>query len=619
MWKLTRSELLYHKWLVITFFIVFPFMMLFLSGILFSGQEGKARQELMDVNNLRLWVSDNGIIARNLSYNPSWGLEYPSRSGKMIMGASGLWMGGKTDEKIHTVVAAYQTEYSPGRLEPTAPNEQAETMFKIDPADKTDNLLLQKWQKALNIQEPEFNDIIKFGDQVIWTVFNDAQSDMHTVAAGSSRPMNVEVEQTTFAYNREGVLDNTIFVKFRIKNLGKFELHDMWFSLWSDPDVGLAVDDLTGYDETLRMAYAYNASKNDKIYSIPPAVGIIFLEAKNVTTGETALPNSSAQYTIGLDPRSSERTYCLMQGLSQNGDPTYNPKTGLVSPHFYTGNPVTDEGWLDSQPGDHRIMLNIGPTVFSPGDVQELVFAYIVMTGKDNLDSVTKLKQAGSEIKLHYQEGFAHVSSLPKTNHEIGQEARTLGMEKVWVIVIFFFIILNIIIAHNSQEKRELMQISLPVSTYKIAFARLSILFIPTFVFLAIIVLVFPLINLFSMINILFLTNIIFVILQIYLIIILMTDVFNTYLAEHKREMIFGLGVILVGLNLVGVVFMYLFQQKGPKVRIIHTIFSFIDNTLSTIIDSFNITQWSYVLTISLILFSLLSILTFVNRKSYVK
>src|SRR5207249_2374462 len=54
------------------------------------------------------------------------------------------------------------------------------------------------------------------GDQMLWCVYNDADANAHTNPAGSTNPLGVEIQQTTFAFNRTGALGNTVFLKYRI-------------------------------------------------------------------------------------------------------------------------------------------------------------------------------------------------------------------------------------------------------------------------------------------------------------------------------------------------------------------------------------------------------------------
>src|SRR5207244_8057400 len=118
-----------------------------------------------------------------------------------------------------------------------------------------------------------------FGDQTLWAVYNDADPGQHRNRAGSTAPLGIQVEQTTFEFNQQGALGNTVFMKFRIINAGSNTLDSTYVSVWSDPDLGGAADDLVGCDTTRSLGYVYNATNMDDLYgSMPPSVAFDFLE-----------------------------------------------------------------------------------------------------------------------------------------------------------------------------------------------------------------------------------------------------------------------------------------------------------------------------------------------------
>jgi len=149
---------------------------------------------------------------------------------------------------------------------------------------------LQKWNDT-SIRE--FRDLGVFGEQLLlsirydnWSVYNDADPARHTSVAGSTQPLGIEVQQTTFAFYHPGPIANIIFVRYKLINKGGNTLDSMFVSAWSDPDLGGALDDLVGCDTTLSLGYAYNSTNNDEVYSSrPPAVGLQFLQGPVIPTG----------------------------------------------------------------------------------------------------------------------------------------------------------------------------------------------------------------------------------------------------------------------------------------------------------------------------------------------
>jgi hypothetical protein len=97
-------------------------------------------------------------------------------------------------------------------------------------------------------------------------------------------------------------------------------------------------------------------------------------------------------YINATDPRSKDESYYYMQGLDLHGDPVTNPMTGEVTKFMFPGDPVSNTGWLDSDPADRRFMLNAGPFTMEPGDTQEVVVGLVVAQGNDRIGAVRIMK-----------------------------------------------------------------------------------------------------------------------------------------------------------------------------------------------------------------------------------
>ena len=200
-------------------------------------------------------------------------------------------------------------------------------------------------------------------------------------------------------------------MRFQIFNKGGKDLRQMYISLWADPDLGGAGDDLVGSDTTLSLGYCYNATNNDNTYgSLPPAVGYDFFQGPLIFTGDNAdtakmwgqkWPQyvnlgmaSFNKYINGTDPQNYRWTYQYMNGLdaSQGGAPVIDPTTGDTTTFFGNGDPVTGTGFIDANPADRRYMLSTGPINFAPGDSTEIIAAMVVGQCGDRLSSITHLK-----------------------------------------------------------------------------------------------------------------------------------------------------------------------------------------------------------------------------------
>ncbi len=257
------------------------------------------------------------------------------------------------------------------------------------------------------------------GDQMLWSVFNDADPSWHVNEAGNSAPLGLQIRQTTFAFDRTGALGNTIFLRFEIihPNLAtatddvyRTTLEDMYVSLWADVDLGGAGDDLAGCDTTLSLGFTYNATNDDQTYGkAPPVVGYDFFLGPRTAGGDTLGMTSFNKYINGTDPASSDATYNYMQGLLPDGSDLVDPTTGEPTHYFTPGDPVLGTGWLDNNAADKRMMLSSGPFSMAPGDTQIVVAAIVVGQGSNRLSSVAGLRF----YDTYAQDAFDKAFDLP--------------------------------------------------------------------------------------------------------------------------------------------------------------------------------------------------------------
>ncbi len=389
----------------------------------------------IDINKILMFVANDGVFGTDLglALGKTDGLYFPfttvddilsGANNTSVIYSSGVWLGAKNNANGDTLIAIaeYSEEYVPGPMvggtfDPAYNTNPAYKVYRLtknddgswdDTSDDWNN-----WPTAQGAPtvggEPK-----TIGDQMLWTVFNDAAPTPHNNNAGSTPPLGVEVQLTAFAFKREDALGNVVFLRYKLMNKGGKDLRDMYVSLWADPDLGGASDDVVGCDTLLSLGYTYNATNKDNSYgSRPPAVGYDFFQGPLEFTGDDAdtalmwdgqkfpqyrnLPMSSFnKYINGTDPTSKVETYSFMAGLDKTGSGMvpyeYPPSSGNIIPFQKSGDPVTGLGDIDANPADRRMMLTTGPFDFAPGDSTEILAAIVVGQGSDRLTSITAMK-----------------------------------------------------------------------------------------------------------------------------------------------------------------------------------------------------------------------------------
>jgi len=381
----------------------------------------------VDWNNIDMLVTNHGSFAYDLQRgNP--GFIYPRGSTKTAVFAAGPWIGAKVNGQVRVALGEYSQEFVPGPMvngtfQTDSPRFKN---YKIVYNNTTSEDYLN-WPADQGAPVDSTGAPALLGQAMIWSVYNDADPAMHTNVSGSTQPLGIEVQQTTFAFNRPGPIANIIFVGYKLINKGGNTLDSMFVSSWSDPDLGFALDDLVGCDTTLSLGYVYNSTNNDAVYGArPPAVGFQFLRGPVISPGapgalDTMGLTSFHKYIGGTDPQTSVETYNFMNGLNADGSRVINPLTSQATKFQVSGDPVTQTGWLDSYPTDRRLMLSTGPFTMAPGDSQEIMTAILVGQGTDRLSSISNLRIAAETAEQLYKGGF---SLRPQTVSAVLLDAR---------------------------------------------------------------------------------------------------------------------------------------------------------------------------------------------------
>ncbi len=349
-----------------------------------------------------------------------------------------------------------------------------------NPIDKNGNA---KWD-----EDEDRPDLI--GDETAWCVYNDgfAQSTRrwNTIA-----PLGIEVRQSVFAFASSGAIGNILFIRYRFKYVGlnkpsePDQLDDVYFGVWADPDIGNADDDLVGSDIVRNVGYTYNQGADDVYGSQPPSFFIDFFSGPiSYVAGETYTDNNTngiyddgvdtpldtayslrgqikgiqvypgaknlgissfVQYRNGdatlTDPDNATQARNYMLGNDLNGKPidpcTFSygkvngiPCTGVDNRFWYSGDPVTNVGWINTVAADVRQMQNIGPFVLQKNVEKEIVVAYIAQKGSNAIDAVTQARKIDDGAQTIFDNNF--LAPAPPPAPEVSVSTNDQFIELQW-------------------------------------------------------------------------------------------------------------------------------------------------------------------------------------------
>ncbi len=402
-----------------------------------------------DINAISTFIGNDGTFNRDpITLNS--GFEWPNGSRKYANYASGIWLGGKVAGSLRVADADYFTEYDAGPIasgvDPTA---SAWRVYKIRRGDDAGiNPDYATWPvsdgapvlrnysntaDSLDSNGKKIPGII--GDMTVWAVFNDNNPSLHS--SKGTAPLGIEVQLTAFAFNFSGPLGNTIFYKWKLINKGGNIIDSMYFSIWSDVDLGNATDDYNGCDTALYLGYTYNGTTNDASYgALPPATGFDFLQGPliNGSLSDTArYPDgrkivgkkflkltSYVSYSNGdtfgvSELGTSAGAFNNQKGLA-NGGGIIRDNNGKPTKFMFPGDPNFANGptnWTETgNPGDRRFLMGAGPFTMAPNDTQEIVAANLIGLGVNYRASVTALKNSDKVVQRAFDFNLASIPSL---------------------------------------------------------------------------------------------------------------------------------------------------------------------------------------------------------------
>ena len=279
------------------------------------------------------------------------------------------------------------------------------------------------------------------GDQSVFIIFNECK-EPHTESRGAI--LGLEFQETAYAYDcpTDSTLNNTIFVHYDIYNRSSQDYHDIYMGLFTDFDIGYALDDYIGCDSSRNLAYGYNSLPVDGYGAVdqyganPPAQGVVFLS--DTMTSFMSYSNTAAN-GMSLDLTDTS-IYHSMQAIWSDGTHlTYggNGYQGINQTNFlYSGDPNDSTTWAENHPltgpanysSDRRAVQSIGPFNLAAGAVKSIDIAYVYArdTSKSNFQNVSVLKNAVDKIKLYYNNdsipcggSFSAVTQIDKKENTV--------------------------------------------------------------------------------------------------------------------------------------------------------------------------------------------------------
>ena len=116
---------------------------------------------------------------------------------------AGLWIGGKVNGEVRVAVSEYSKEYVPGPMDrgTFVSDDPSFHVYKLysDSLEQNPNADYLNWPVDQGAPVNNYGQPRMLGDQMLWSVFNDADPAQHTNLAGETEPLGIEIQQTVWA------------------------------------------------------------------------------------------------------------------------------------------------------------------------------------------------------------------------------------------------------------------------------------------------------------------------------------------------------------------------------------------------------------------------------------
>jgi len=409
--------------------------------------------KLLNSNNISAWFFNNGNFNHHPLGQPG-GFEWPRGENKTARYSSGSLIGAIVNGDTLVTVCDYTSEYLPGYTDNNGmPNGNGNPDYRtykmvngINDSDRIDwpNTLLGNSDQGAPVyydSSSMSHKPIDYANQTMFCSYTDSYTSSHTNNAGRTAPLKIDVKQINYSFNQPEDLKNIIYQEFRIINRSTNVWTNAYINLYTDDDIGDSQNDAEGVDTNLRMAFTYNFVNDDYVYGAnPPAVGFAIMRAPLTYTGnygdtvfycegknkkikvgykEINLGSTAIYHDDSWQPRDYRESYNAIRGLKNDGTQYINPVTNQPTRLMYSGDPVTNTGWVCPSTGDMRFYQGFGPMTINPGDTQVIVIAQVIARGSSNLNSITKLREATVIAKQYYDNCFEDVKIGISNNSQI--------------------------------------------------------------------------------------------------------------------------------------------------------------------------------------------------------
>lgn len=414
-------------------------------------------------------------------YNGRKGYEVPKGTGNHAMFASGVWIGGVSNQQLHIAAQTYRqsgNDFWPGPLDTitatcdSLTSKQWDKVWKVNKSDidsfniafaagrvtngtytiPTDILMWPahgsgKQSRYLAPfvdvnQDGQYSPmngdypLIK-GDQMLFWIVND-NTYIHSETNG--KPLGAELHISAYAYHcpqptvKGDFLNYTTFCHIKTINRSNRDYSDFYLSIWNDSDLGDYTDDYLGSNPKQHYTFFYNKDDWDSWYNAyPPIISNVFLN-KPLTHAMSYVNDFSQGQG---NPTNPQHYYNYMRSIWKDSTRlTYGvdgKTTGVLTNWIFPGNDDPSGLWnwtmmdttLNLKLFDARIIASTSSATLPAGGTTELEYALVytsVPGPRSHQDLLNQNEINCKNVRLWYTQNRLSTCGVSLANEDVSEQ-----------------------------------------------------------------------------------------------------------------------------------------------------------------------------------------------------
>ncbi|MDA1029522.1 MAG: hypothetical protein O3B41_10795 [Bacteroidetes bacterium] len=312
-----------------------------------------------------------------------------------IGGTLGMWISG-----FQNGIRANVSGNSPSAIDQFSlrnPDSENSGLFVVNRGDFLAGF--ENWQDVLGAPTHSDGSPKMNGDVMAWGALTSTPTT--GIPGNSFSGLDIVVNPYLF---EDDDLKSTLFIRFYISNESSIPVENLHLGFggdvdlfWSDPanppcgrlNPGW---NQTGYDLDRHYSFTYvKPEPNDGDlpsncfgtmvgYSIVGSSSAHSIQAPILAhTVLTRTPEAPFQAFNETEIKTPSQVLFALSGLSSEGAPMIDPSSGEATAFAYTGNPITNTGWVDTRK-DVRSLQSISPITLAPGEKIETIVAIFTVS-----------------------------------------------------------------------------------------------------------------------------------------------------------------------------------------------------------------------------------------------